>query len=117
MADDFHRVDVVIDGTEKRIQMSKADLRLGLQSMWLDDMDKGWTLLESRMPDLMTRAMKAYEVEKEETERKLKERLGVSGQNPLKAFIGRNWAWVATIVALVVILKPELAGHAISFLF
>ena len=117
MADNFHRVDVVIDGAEKRIQMSKADLKLGLQSMWLDDMNEGWKLLEGRLPDLMTKAMKAYEIEKEEAERKLKEKLGVGNGNPLRAFIGRNWGWVASMVILVVILKPELAGHALNFLF
>ncbi len=47
----------------------------------------------------------------------LKERLGVTTANPLKAFIGRNWGWVAAIVILVIVLRPELAGHAISFLF
>jgi len=97
--------------------VSTTDLKIGLQSMWLSDMDKGWTLLESRLPDLMTKAMKAYEVEKEEAERKLKEKLGVTTASPLKAFIGRNWGWVAAIVILVIVLRPELAGHAISFLF
>ncbi len=97
--------------------VSTTDLKIGLQSMWLSDMDKGWTLLESRLPDVMTRAMKAYEAEKEEAERKLKEKLGVTTANPLKAFIGRNWGWVAAIVTLVIVLRPELAGHAISFLF
>lgn len=117
MADDYHRVFMRIDGEEKPVMVSTTDLKIGLQSMWLNDMDKGWSLLESRMPDLMTRAMKAYEIEKEESERKLKEKLGVTGGSPLKAFIARNWGWVASIVVLVVVLKPELAGHAISFLF
>jgi hypothetical protein len=35
----------------------------------------------------------------------------------MKAFIVRNWGWVAAIVILVIVLRPELAGHAISFLF
>ncbi len=59
MADDYHRVFVRIDGEEKPVMMSTTDLKIGLQSMWLSDMDKGWMLLEGRMPDLMTKAMKA----------------------------------------------------------
>lgn len=106
-----------IDGEEKPVMVSTTDLKVGLQSMWLSDMDKGWMLLEGRMPEIMTKAMKAYEIEKEEAERKLKEKLGVTGSNPLKAFIARNWGWVAAMVILVIVLKPELAGHAIAFLF
>lgn len=117
MADDYHRVFMRIDGEEKPVMVSTTDLKVGLQSMWLNDMDKGWTLLESRLPDLMTKAMKTYEADKEEAERKLKEKLGVTASNPLKAFIARNWGWVAAIVVLVIFLRPELAGHAISFLF
>ena len=117
MADDYHRVFVRIDGEEKPVMMSTTDLKIGLQSMWLNDMDKGWMLLEGRMPDLMTKAMKAYEVEKEESERKLKEKLGVTGGNPLRAFIARNWGWVAGMALLVIVLRPELAGAALNFLF
>ena len=117
MQDDYHRVFMRIDGEEKPVMVSTTDLKMGLQSMWLSDMDKGWMLLEGRMPDLMTKAMKAYEIEKEEAERKLKEKLGVTASNPLRAFIARNWGWVAGMALLVIVLRPELAGHAISFLF
>jgi hypothetical protein len=61
--------------------------------------------------------MKAYEVEKEEAERKLKERLGVTTTNPLRAFIARNWGWAVTIVILVVLLRPDLGKHLVGFVF
>lgn len=117
MADDYHRVFIKIDGEEKPVMMSTTDIKLGLQSMWLSDMDKGWSLLESRMPAIVLSSMKAYEAEKEETERKLKEKLGVTGGNPMKAFVARNWGWVAGIVTIVMVLRPDMAGAAVSFLF
>ena len=57
------------------------------------------------------------EIEKEEAERKLKEKLGVAGGNPLRAFIARNWGWVAGMALLVIVLRPEMAGAALNFLF
>jgi len=117
MADDYYRVFIKIDGEEKAVQMSATDLKLGLQSMWLSDMDKGWTLLESRLPGLMTQAMKAYEAEKEEAERKVLEKHGVNKVNPLRAFIARNWGWAVTIVVLVMLLRPDLGKHLIGFVF
>jgi hypothetical protein len=121
MADDFHRVDVVIDGAEKRIQMSKADLRMGLQSMWLDDMSKGWELLESRLPALMAAAMEKHEEDKaralEKATAEYLERHPPVPANPLKDFIGRNYAWVAGIVVLIMILRPDLVKHVGMFLF
>jgi hypothetical protein len=111
MAEDFHRVDVVIDGIEKRIQMSKPDLKHGLQSMWLDDMDTGWKLLESRMPGLMAAAMEKHEAEKARALQlataEYLDRHPPQPVNPIKAFIGRNWGWVTAIAVIVGLLRPE----------
>lgn len=117
MADDYHRVFIKIDGEEKAIHMSTADLKQSLQSMWLSDMDSGWKLLEGRMPDIVTKAMKAYEAEKEEAERKVLEKHGVNKVNPLRAFIARNWGWVAAMVTLILVLRPELGRHLVAFVF
>lgn len=78
MADDYHRVYARIDGEEKPIMVSTTDLKSGLQSMWLSDMDQGWKLLEGRMPDLMTKAMEAYDARKEAEEKKILEKHGVT---------------------------------------
>jgi hypothetical protein len=121
MIDDYHRVDVVIDGKESRIQMSKSDLKHGLQTMWLDDMSTGWTELERRLPALMAAAMERHEEDKARALAKATaeylERHPPVPNNPLKDFIGRNYAWVAGIVVLIMILRPDLVKHVGMFLF
>ncbi len=117
MADEYVRVFIKIDGEEKPVHMSMTDLKLGLQPTWLGDMDSGWKLLESRLPALMTAAMKAYEADKEEAERKVLEKHGVNKANPLRAFIARNWGWAVTIVILVMLLRPDLGKHLVGFVF
>lgn len=117
MADDYHRVFIRIDGEEKPIMMSRTDLKTGMQSMWLDDMNEGWKLLEGRMPELMMKAMDARDAKKEAERKKIMEELGVNKSSPLKMLILRNAAWVAVLVATVIILRPDLAKHLFPFLF
>jgi NADPH-dependent ferric siderophore reductase len=121
MADEYHRVFVRIEGEEKHIMIHTTDLKHGLQSMWLSDMDKGWTLLESRLPALMAEAMEKHEADKARAlalaTAEYLERHPPTPANPLKAFIGRNYAWVAGILALVMFLRPDLIRHLGVFLF
>ena len=121
MADDYHRVFVRIDGEEKHIMINTTDLKHGLQSMWLDDMDRGWTLLESRLPALMAEAMEKHEADKARAlalaTAEYLERHPPTPANPLKEFIGRNYVWVAALVILVMVLRPDLIKHVGMFLF
>jgi len=121
MADDFHRVFVKIDGEEKPILINTTDLKHGLQSTWIADMDKGWMLLESRLPALMAQAMEKHEQDKaralEIATAEYLDRHPPVPSNPLKDFILRNYAWVLGIVMLVMILRPDLVKHAGMFLF
>jgi hypothetical protein len=121
MADDFYRVFVKIDGEEKPILINTTDLKHGMQSMWLNDMDKGWTLLESRLPALMAAAMEKHEQDRarvmELAAAEYLDRHPPVPVNPLKAFIARNYAWVVCIVLLVIILRPDLMKHMATFLF
>jgi hypothetical protein len=121
MADEYHRVFVRIEGEEKHIMIHTTDLKHGLQSMWLSDMDKGWTLLESRLPALMAEAMEKHEADKARAlalaTAEYLERHPPTPANPLKAFIGRNYGWVAGILALIMVLRPDLVKHLGVFLF
>lgn len=121
MLEDYHRVFIRIDGEEKPVMMSTTDLKIGLQSMWLSDMDKGWTLLESRLPALMAQAMEKHEADKARAlaiaTAEYLDRHPPVPVNPLKDFIGRNYVWVACIVILVMVLRPDLVKHLGMFLF
>jgi hypothetical protein len=121
MADEYHRVFVRIDGEEKHIMIHTTDLKHGMQSMWLDDMDRGWTLLESRLPALMATAMERHEADKARAlalaTAEYLERHPPVPANPLKDFIARNYVWVAAIITLVMVLRPDLVKHLGMFLF
>jgi hypothetical protein len=75
MSEDYHRVDADIDGTEKRIRISKGDMVRMLQESWLGDVEKGWQLisdnLESRLPALISKGIKDHEAEKEAAKNKI----------------------------------------------
>ena len=111
--DDYRRIEIRIDGVEQTIYASSDDVARAVQRQWLEDMGHGLTLFESRLPALMTAAIKAYEKEQAE----LRESLGVNKVNPLRAFIVRNWAWAVTIVILVTVLRPDLGKHLVGFVF
>jgi hypothetical protein len=75
MSEDYHRVDADIDGTEKRIRISKSDMVRMLQGDWLGDVEKGWQLisdnLENRLPALISKGIKDHEEEKERERQKI----------------------------------------------
>lgn len=75
MSDDYHRIDVEIDGEEKRIKISSADTIRMLQPHWLGDVEKGWQLisnnLDHRLPALIAQGIREHETEKEAARQKI----------------------------------------------
>lgn len=75
MTDEFHRVDIEIDGEEKRIKISSADAIRMLQPHWLGDVEKGWQLISSnldhRLPALIAEGIQKHEDAKERERQKI----------------------------------------------
>lgn len=75
MADDYHRVDIEIDGTEKRIKVSESDMIRMLNPHWLGDVEKGWQLisdsLDSRLPALISKGIRDHAAEEEARKQKI----------------------------------------------
>lgn len=119
MADgnDLARIWAKVEDREAPVFLSEADLLKVMQPHMTSTCEAAFALVRKEIPSIAKLAVKEFIAEQEEAERKLIEKLGVNRVNPLKAFIARNWGWVAAIVVLVIVLRPELAGHAISFLF
>ena len=108
MSDDFQRVDVILDGEEARISMSRSDLSRALQPSWLKDIDEGWNLMKTQLPGIVKQAIEEHETEKEAALKKLREEAGI-GKNPIRDFIVRNWGWIVALLFLVGILRPDMA--------
>ena len=74
MTDSMHRVDVEIDGEEKRIRVSGDDMTRMLQPQWLGDVEKGWSLisadLERRLPALISQGIRDHAAEEEARKQK-----------------------------------------------
>lgn len=37
-------------------------------------------------------------------------------QSPIRKFMADNWIWIGTIIVLVILLRPDLAGHMIRLI-
>lgn len=110
MSDDFQRVDVILDGEEARVSMSKSDLSRALQPSWLKDIDEGWNLMKTQLPGIVKQAIEEHEAEKEAALKKLREEAGI-GKNPIRDFVLGNWGWIVAFIILFGILRPDLAGE------
>lgn len=38
-------------------------------------------------------------------------------ENPFRAYINRNWVWIGAIVAIIIVLRPDLAMAAVRAVF
>ena len=114
MSDDYHRVDIEIDGEEKRIKVSSSDTIRMLQPHWLSDVEKGWQLisddLERKLPGLISKGIREHETEKEAARLKIIEEYKAANPTPsLKEEVrdmasGRyGWAMGALGIGLTII--------------
>lgn len=39
-----------------------------------------------------------------------------SHANPIRKFMADNWIWIGTVIVLVVLLRPDLAGHVLKLI-
>jgi hypothetical protein len=86
VTDDFHRVDIEIDGEEKRIKVSSSDTIRMLQPHWLSDVEKGWQLisddLERKLPGLISRGIREHAEEEEARKQKIIEEYKAANPQP-----------------------------------
>lgn len=94
---------------------SKADFTEALKGEQRRDIEAAFVLQRGGLSALITETLVKHEADKEAAKRKILEEHGVGNENPIRAFITRNWGWLIVVLGLIGTLKPELFFSAMRF--